>query len=382
MKLVSAHTLNIGEISMRPRERLLQILKHKKADHVPWFGDLDYWATSLICRGLKPEDFVRSDAYLEWHRELGVGFYLQGCFPFKELFRSCNVTEEVINGIRSRTISTPIGSITERWKWLPNSFSEAPIKHFVETDKDLKIYQYAYSHLAYEPDYEFLHMRKQQIGDYGVLLAYMPKSPLMQLIALDSGIMNVVLLEMQFPSLFHGVINCMKSTLSAACSIVLESPAEIIMIPENLSSEMVGPHYFETYMRDYQSHWSQQIQQLGKYSCIHMDGTLKGLLKEVCSVGLSFIEACTPDPVGDVPVEEWDTYTEDNSTIMWGGIPGPYFTDSVADEEFIHFVERVLTVMRRKPQYVLGVADQVPPDALTYRVAMVRELVEEYGRYE
>jgi len=97
---------------------------------------------------------------------------------------------------------------------------------------------------------------------------------------------------------------------------------------------------------------------------------------------LSFIEACTPDPVGDVPVEEWDTYTEANSTIMWGGIPGPYFTDSVTDEEFIHFVERVLTVMRRKPQYVLGVADQVPPDALTYRVAMVRELVEEHGRYE
>ena len=132
MRRRSALTLNPGEISMRPRGRLLKILKHKKTDHVPWFGDLDYWATSLIRCGLKPVDFVRSDAYLEWHRELGVGFYLQGCFPFKELFRSCKVAEEVIDGIRSRTISTPIGSITERWKWLPDSFSEALTKHFVK----------------------------------------------------------------------------------------------------------------------------------------------------------------------------------------------------------------------------------------------------------
>jgi hypothetical protein len=37
--------------------------------------------------------------------------------------------------------------------------------------------------------------------------------------------------------------------------------------------------------------------------------------------------------------------------------------------------------MTSSPLYVLGVADQVPPDGLESRVRRVAELVEEYGRY-
>ena len=144
---------------MTPRERVLSVLNHKEADMVPWFGDLDYWANSLIHRGLKDKDFIASDAYLDWHRELGVGFYLQGCFPFKEIFRGCEVTECNENHIRSRTIKTPIGTIYEKWKWMNDSYSEAPVKHFVENEDDLRIYQYAYAHLDYEVDYTFLEQR-------------------------------------------------------------------------------------------------------------------------------------------------------------------------------------------------------------------------------
>jgi hypothetical protein len=42
---------------------------------------------------------------------------------------------------------------------------------------------------------------------------------------------------------------------------------------------------------------------------------------------------------------------------------------------------QVLEVMTRGPRYVLGVADQVPPNGLRSRVARVTELVERYGVY-
>ena len=60
---------------MTPRERMFALLQGKQLDKVPWFGDLDYWANSLIKRGLKPNDFITTDAYLDWHRSLGVGYY-------------------------------------------------------------------------------------------------------------------------------------------------------------------------------------------------------------------------------------------------------------------------------------------------------------------
>ena len=37
----------------------------------------------MIGRGELPKDFKRSEAYFELHRELQMGYYLQGYFPFE-----------------------------------------------------------------------------------------------------------------------------------------------------------------------------------------------------------------------------------------------------------------------------------------------------------
>jgi hypothetical protein len=68
--------------------------------------------------------------------------------------------------------------------------------------------------------------------------------------------------------------------------------------------------------------------------------------------------------------------------IYWGGIPGSFFTPAVDDGTFDRFVRDALAVMRKDRRYVLGVADQVPPDARESRVRRVAELVDTYGGYE
>jgi hypothetical protein len=97
-----------------------------------------------------------------------------------------------------------------------------------------------------------------------------------------------------------------------------------------------------------------------------MDGTLGGLLQHEAGVGFTVLEALTPYPVGDMKFEDIKEFVGSKS-IMWGGIPGSYFTDCVSDSEFEEFVKYLLSIMVREPRYVLGVADQVPPDALEYR---------------
>ena len=44
---------------MTPRQRVMAILNGQTPDMVPWFGDLDYWASALIGRGEKPKDFKK-----------------------------------------------------------------------------------------------------------------------------------------------------------------------------------------------------------------------------------------------------------------------------------------------------------------------------------
>ena len=153
------------------------------------------------------------------------------------------------------------------------------------------------------------------------------------------------------------------------------------MIPENLSSEVVGPRFFEAYVRPYQEEWAREIAKAGKVSFVHMDGTLKGLLAREAATGIKVIEALTPAPVGDIPVGGWAAAAANPATVLWGGIPGSYFTPAVGDDEFDRHVRDVLSVMRASPRFVLGVADQVPPDGLESRVRRVREIVVESGRY-
>jgi hypothetical protein len=53
----------------------------------------------------------------------------------------------------------------------------------------------------------------------------------------------------------------------------------------------------------------------------------------------------------------------------------------VSDDEFDRHVKYLLSIMIKKPRFVLGVADQVPPDGLERRVKRVSELVNEFGKY-
>jgi hypothetical protein len=359
----------------------LAVLNGQKPDRVPWFGDLDYWATALIERGEKPQDFKASDDYLDWHRDLGVGFYLQGYFPFHAITEHCQVREWAEGNQRHRQIATPCGTLRETWTWLEASFAEAPIEHLVKSAADLRAYRYFHENTRYEPDYALAERRRALVGDTGVVLCYLPKSPLMQMIALDAGVMAVFEIFSDAGEEFHQTMEAVRLSHDAAASIAVESPSDVLMIPENLSSECVGKTFYEMFMRDYEETWARRIREAGKFSCIHLDGTMKGLLRETCSTSLTFIEALTPAPAGDLEIEKWAEWSGNSRTVLWGGLPGVFFTELVSDEEFDAHVRRVLEVMRSEPRYVLGVADQVPADGLECRVRRVRELVELYGVY-
>jgi len=366
---------------MSPRERILTILSGEQPDQVPWCGDLDYWANSLIKRGLKPKDFILSDEYIRWHRDLGVGFYLQGYFPYRQIISNCDIKEWYDGHKHYKEIDTPFGSVRECWEFIPTSFSEAPVEHFMKSEAEITIMKYIYENTRFEPDYDQAYLRKKQVGDQGVVLCYLPKSPFMHLMALEAGVMAVTMAALTAPDEFKDLLDAMKKVFEQAAQISVDSPAEVLMIPENLSSEMVGPDLFKLYMYDYQKEWTTKIRESGKYSFIHIDGTLAGLLKQEAEVGFSVLEALTPHPVGDMKWEELEPFVGDSKSILWGGIPGSYFTDCVSDVEFDRHVKYLLSIMTRKPRFVLGVADQVPPDGLEKRVKRVAELVNEFGKY-
>jgi len=265
-------------------------------------------------------------------------------------------------------------------EWLPDSYCIAWTERFVKDWRDLAPLRYLYEHTFYEPDYDLAARRYDLIGDDGVVLCYLPKSPFMELVALKAGIEVVTYSLADAPEEFAETLAVMARKHDEASEIAVHSPAECLMIPENLSSEAVGKRMYARFVQPHEARWTQRIRQAGKFSFIHIDGTLRGLIREVSQTGFDVLEAVTPEPSGDIPVEELHKWAEPG-VILWGGVPGVMFSDLVSDAEFDRFVIRVLEVFRQEPRYVLGVADQVPPLARFERIARTRELVEKQGHY-
>jgi len=363
---------------MTERERVFAVLAGQKPDRVPWFGDLDYWLPYAKDKGLLLPEY-HGDGLFKLHRDLGVGFYLQGHFPFRTEHDGVTVTTRA-DGDRSRTdIETPVGRLYEESVRLPSSYTSAVTKHLIKTEEDLKVISWVTEHTRYLSDYAEAERRTELVGDNGAVLCYLPKSPFMELVALKAGIETVAALAADAPEVLRETLAVMEEKCDEAAEITLNSPAEFLMIPENISSEVVGKNFYERYMRGYHQKWTSRIRGAGKLSFVHLDGTMRGLISELSGAGFKVLEALTTAPVGDIAVAELEGWVNED-TVLWGGLPGMYFTDLITDGEFDRYVIETLEVMRQKPRFVLGVADQIPPGSRVERIKRVRELVDIYGR--
>jgi hypothetical protein len=109
------------------------------------------------------------------------------------------------------------------------------VERLLKTPADLEAYASLYANTRYEPDYGLAERRRQQVGDIGVVLCYLPRTPFMRMVAIDSGIENVAMIYADAPEEFTRTFAAVTESLDRASQVALESPAEILMMPENLS---------------------------------------------------------------------------------------------------------------------------------------------------
>ncbi|GHU63251.1 hypothetical protein AGMMS49983_06300 [Clostridia bacterium] len=383
---------------MNKRQDILNVFLGKDPEYVPWFGDLAYWIDYLLDEGIMPEKYTESEygtpvhnvsqgvaspftgnGLHQLHHDLGVGFYLQAYFPFSVTYDLEVVTTEE-NNRRITTYKTPYGDLQEIWEYVYDTHSWGPRSQLVKNWKDLKAVRYLYENSHYAPDYVLAQTRIDKVGDDGIVLAYTPKSPFMEFVALKAGIEAVTYMYLDAQEEFEETLTVMLKKQDEAVRIAIDSPAECIFVPDNITSESIGSFY-NTYMKDVHEKWIRWIRDAGKVSFCHLDGTLKPCITDLSKSGFDVIEGITPRPVGDIAIEDLRSYVQDK-TITWGGIPGGFFTKLLSDDEFDEFVIAAIENMKNNNRCVLGVGDQVSPGATFERIARVNELVEKYGKYD
>lgn len=346
----------------------------ERTDLIPWFGDLSYYYFSLAQRGCLPEKYKGPEGEVRFYRDRKVGI----CFYAPQTYRveysgGVNFDEQVTpDGIVSR-YRTKYGELTSVQRYLPSNFSYAYAEHFVKSLEDLKIMAYIFEQTRYFPDYEPFRQRDALYGEGGVAVELAPVSvaPIQKLLARWAGVACTVELFADDPDEFEDCLARIEEAQMPVFDILAGSGAQLTEFAENLSSEITGS-FFDRYNLAYYRRVTDILHKAGKTVSIHIDGTLKPCLGKLHSAGFDIAEAVTPAPVGDVPLEA--LRAEAGADIfIWGGLPGAMFTPAFTDRQFETHIQKLLALDDQR--MILGVADQVPPDAIDARVREVSRII-------
>jgi hypothetical protein len=361
-------------------QALMCLLQGEIPSQVIWTADLSYWMEGQRRIGKGDPAWETETGYLEFHRKLGLlPYYYYAKFWLAEPCYSSNVrfsTQTV--GDRTLTrCSTPVGELVQESVYLPASYSIGITRHYVESEHDLDTLLYLIEQRSLFPAcLEDYPQRRALWAEYGGLPSIaLPRSPLPSLAYEWAGIQNAVYLLSDCPAKVNRLLGMMEEQEAPILDAVCQAAPPLVHFADNLTSDHFTRLY-DSYLAPAYRKRITRLHNAGTRCAVHLDGTVRGLLPKLACAGFDSIEALTPSPAGDLPACQMRSVAGSLQVILWGGVPGVMFAPPFTWEDMRLHVEQVLACWRSEP-FILGVADQVPPDGDITFCHRISDLIEQ-----
>jgi hypothetical protein len=357
------------------RQRLLSVYAGQRPDVMPWFSDLTYWYGAQQRQGILPPEYDGDEGFVKLHVDHHVGYYLGYAPVYADSFENVKVFGETEGNTTRTCWRTPVGEMWNEERYLPETFSGAPVKWAVTTPEDLRVLRYVADATHTTPTYDRYEQLVAICGEQGWPTVLPPRSPVSQMLAQWTGAVNLTYLLADAREEVEKTFEALGRAADGAYEAIVGCDTPFVELPDNLSGEVVTP-FFKRYQFDYYLRRLEQLHAVGKTVGTHLDGTMKGILPLLVATGLDFIESITPKPTGDVAIEDLRDLAGPD-IILFGGIPGAMFAPPFGRDDIRRQVEKVIECEWERGKFILGSADQVPPNGDIDLVTYVGELVEE-----
>ena len=373
---------------MTIRERILAVYRKQTPDVVPFMLDLSHW---FYHRNKMPWDLSRTyqkpeHELIDYHRAKGVGFYLPNLASFFTTTYRPDIKVETLKeetSVKKRITwryITPLGTIERSRVWDATTYSWHIENWGVKTERDLRILAYAMSDRTFAPVRGQHESWQSYIGDIGVVYIAAGYSGMGQLLNYWMGIEGTMYAVADWPATVREVVDRINESNLALIDCLGGSPAEVICMGDNFSSDIQPPGFFNEWSRAYYAEAIRRLHTAGKHVAVHIDGRLRGALQMIRDAGADCADAVTPKPMGDLtPNECLEEAGKD--FIMSGGVSPDLWLANRPITEFKQAVIKWLDLAKRGARIIANAGDQVPPNADEERIEIMRDLVEKHGRY-
>lgn len=344
----------------------LSLLRGGRAARPVWTADISYWLAGQRQAGTHDPAWDTEEGCLALHQQLGVmPYYLYEKFnAFEPRFdATVEARTETRGNTTRRSLVTRVGTLSEESVYLPESSCTACARHFVQTPADLRVLRFVLEHRRLEPAghlREYRQRRELWERYDGLPPLGMPRSPLSSLCYEWAGVENTAFLLADCRGEVEAAMALMAEQEAPVLDALCELAPPLVHFPDNLASDSLGGWY-PTYLAPGHRRRIARLHAAGVKVAVHLDGAVRGLLPQLPPVGFDAVEALTPAPGGDAELSELRSLAGDERVILWGGVPGILFAPPFTWAQMQAHVERLLEVWAGQ-RFVIGVADQVPPD--------------------
>lgn len=273
------------------RERMLAVIQGRPHDRVPF---VQYSGIAA------PNEEVWA------HLGRGRVGILQWCSVHRVDTPNCRFEHEDYerDGARFRrtTLRTPVGSLFEERQFEPAYGSSSIRRHFVQEPRDYDVLIAYLRDGVVLDDYEGYAKVDAALGDDGLPLPAVERTPYQQLWVQWAGLSNLSIHLAECPSKVEDVIELLCQRARRIFEVAARSPAPFIDFPDNITAPAIGPERFRRYCVPLYNELAAMLAERGAIAFVHMDGYLKPLWGEIGQCGIRGIDSLSPPPDNDTSV--------------------------------------------------------------------------------
>jgi hypothetical protein len=362
---------------MTKRQRYLTILRKQKADNISWVPNFDYWLHVNIANGTMPgeyeglsrNDIVRAIDATIWARVNILNAYMEDVEVRVE-----SVDQD--KHIRT-TYKTPVGEVsTVSTRSSDVTQAYFLTEHMVKDVSDLKVLKFIVEHTQYLPDYEAYYDCDKDVGDDGISLVALPTCvPYIQFAKTDCGWEVGIYLWMDYRKEVEEIFEAYFKKSVEAAKLLAKSPAEVVQIGDNMDQITMPPNIFKKYAIPFYKSIASILHGEGKIFQAHWCGRTDKLMPLVPETDLDVIEAVVSKPMSNLEIPKALDDVQ-GKTILQGGVPSVLVCPQGGTKDDLKiYLEDLLSKVPIGEKFVLGMGDNVPPDAEFSRVKMIADMV-------
>ncbi len=386
------------------REQLLAVLRGESVSSLPWAPRMDLWQISLQARGALPARFagmntagiadelgvachaVRADYTMKRDPAdlllRGLGLDNHPDYPFRVELHGLDVDLDVGPEHVRSVIHTAAGDVETHLELTQAMQAEGISLPFVrrypiESVADFDAVAHVFDHCEVIPTPAAYHTFHERIGGRGLAVASGP---------IAASPIHLVLHELaamdRFYYLFADSLDRLlelsarlEPFYEACLDAVVQCEAEVVFWGANYDRDLTWPPFFAAHIAPWLTHVAERLHDAGKLLLTHADGENDHLMHFFAECGVDVVESVCPAPMTKLSLAELRAGFGPQVTV-WGGIPSVVLlSDSMHNDEFERYLDRLFDDAAQRDRLILGVSDNVPPDADLRRLARIGERV-------